>query len=249
MPPLKELHFFDRIDAGEESMHERQRARARKHMRGLADDDANRAEWKAYLRKVTIPDTISDDWYRDLFSWPTGADVVKGEITPAYLEISEKSVRYARELLGPVKIVVVVRRPLQRTLSQLRMWAERRKDYDGLDAEAIEEWGRIYKRMVRRESRGGYSNIPTWIDAFGADNVLALPFGDVRDAPADLLARIEDFLGISRFGQYADLEKKSHASKKAEIPEQLIGTIAESVADEDLFLQSYFGKEFFARTL
>lgn len=247
MPPLKELHFFNRIGSADAAMRGRHRILARKHMASLCGD-ARRAEWQRYLDTATAPETISEEWYRDLFAWPANENVVKGEITPAYLELGAERIRYARELLGPAKIVLIIRRPLHRTLSQLRMRAARREDSESLCAQKVTEWRKIYRGMALDKPRGGYSNVTKWIDIFGADNVLAVPFGDVREAPSKLMTRIEDFLGVSRFGEYEKLKEKVHKSKKAEIPEEIVERIAEQVASEDAFLKSHFGEDFYART-
>jgi hypothetical protein len=248
MPPIKELHFFDRIGTEDLKLRHRHHQLARKavtreeRMGDAADRDLIR-----YLQRVVSHDTVSLDWYREAFSWPVAEGVRKGDITPGYLEISEANVAYARELLGPAKLILIVRRPLDRELSQLRMLAQR--DYGTKVPTNDGEWMRLYKRMTKHEGRGAYSQgIPRWQSHFGKENLLILPYRDMRADPREFLARIEDFLGIERLETYQYLTAEVHVTQKLEIPEKVIARATQKTAEEDTYLRTTFGEAFFERT-
>lgn len=247
MPPIKEVHFFDKM-AGENRELRRYRELAEKRKtsgieKGLGPDFA------AYLDRVTAFDEVSLAWYQAVFSWPVRAGVKTGEITPAYLEISEAGVRYARETLGDIKIMAIIRHPLDRELSNLRMAASLRMRKHG-GPETDRDWMQIYDRMVRKRPRGAYSRgIPLWQGAFSEKNFLAIPFADVRESPQALMEQVEDFLGVPNFGSYYKLEKRVHKTKnKLLIPQVVIDRAAERVAGEDAFLRQHFGEDFYLRT-
>jgi hypothetical protein len=143
--------------------------------------------------------------------------------------------------------MLIVRRPLDRALSQLRMLAARREGNEASGWTAS-EWLDFHRRLTERHPRGAYSSLLTWIDAFGADNVLTVPFADIRETPDALMVRIEDFLGIEQFGRYENLEEQVHISKKLALPQEVVDRVAEQVAGEDAFLLNHFGAEFFERT-
>jgi len=246
MPPIKEVHFFDRL-AKQRLDLRRYRGIAEKRRR-LAVEQGLDAELIDYFGRVSSYDEASLDWYREVFSWPVAPDVKIGDITPAYLDIPEQTVRYAREQLGDIKIIVIVRHPLDRELSQLRMAATRAaRGYRKVKTE--KQWMRIFNSMVGDSRRGSYSTgIPLWQDAFSEKNFLALPFGDVRETPQLVMKRVEDFLEIPALDTYNDLSTPYHKTKKAEIPQTIIDLAAERVAAEDTFLRRHFGEEFYART-
>lgn len=247
MPPIKEVHFFDRMAKQLPDLR-RYRGIAERR-RSLAAEQGLDAELIHYFDRVASFDEVSLPWYREVFSWSVPADVKMGDITPAYLEIPEANVRYAREQLGDIKIIVIIRHPLDRELSQLRMAAARAARTLGKEAETEEEWMRIFNSMVAKRRRGSYSSgIPLWQSAFSEKNFLALPFGDVRETPLTLMKRVEDFLEIPNFGLYRRLSKPRHTTKKAAIPQAVIDRAAERIAAEATFLKLHFGEEFYART-
>lgn len=247
MSPVKELHFFDRLAANVQRTRGRHRQLGDKQMKlgaekGLGD------EWTAYLERVVAFDGVSEDWYREVFSWPVREGAKRGDITPAYLEIPERTVAYARELLGDIKIMVIVRRPLDRELSQLRMWATR-KSLGLPPPETEQDWMGLYDLMLKAAPRGSYSHgIPLWQAAFSKENFIAIPFADIREAPLMTMKRIEDFLDVPSFGLYRMLDKQVHKTAKAIIPQAVTDRAAERVAEEDSFIKRHFGEEFFART-
>lgn len=248
MPPIKELHFFDRIGTDDLSLRNRHHELVRK---GIAREKrkwlfANKDRIR-YLERIVAHEKVTPEWYGDAFSWPVAEGVRKGDITPSYLELSEPQVAYARQVLGPARLILIVRRPLDRQLSQLRMWAQRN---DGASLPKTEgEWMRLYKLMMRRGERGAYSQgIPLWQSHFGRDNMLVLPYGDLKADPRALLATIETFLGIPPLRKYRHLTTQVHVGKKLEVPENVIARATRKTAAEDDYLKEAFGESFFERT-
>jgi hypothetical protein len=238
IPPIGEPHFFDRLGRP----HRRRVARLAERARR----DAGEPTMAAYLDRVQHLPVVSLDWYQDLFTDPRRSGTRGGDVTPAYLGMDEERVQSARELLGDVPILVVVRRPLDRELSQLRMWATR--SAGGLTPPRTEEeWGARYELMTRRAPRGRYgSSLPRWQSRF--TRVLVLPFGDVRDRPEELIARVEDHVGIDRYPAYTRLRTTIHRSARAEIPPSVIARAKENVAEDERYLTEAFGADFFSRT-
>jgi len=248
MPPIKELHFFDRIGTKDLSMRYRHHQLAHKMIaKEKTKGDAADANRIRYLERIVSHDTLSVDWYRETFSWPVADGVRKGDITPSYLELSEPEVAYARELLGPAKLILIVRRPLDRQLSQLRMWAYR-QDGDRVP-QNDGEWMRLYKQMSNREPRGAYSEgIPRWQSHFGRENMLVLPYRMLKVDARGMLAKIEDFLAIERLAEYRYMTAEVHVTKKLDVPERVIARAARRTAAEDDYLRTTFGDAFFEQT-
>ncbi|RYH02097.1 MAG: hypothetical protein EON57_10060, partial [Alphaproteobacteria bacterium] len=122
MPPVNELHFFDRVHRAA-PIRSRQVELARKAILNEKKLEAPDSDYLAYLDHLLSFSHTSLEWYQAAYSWPVAAGVRRGDITPSYLELSRKQVAHARELLGPAKLILIVRRPADRLLSQLRMWA------------------------------------------------------------------------------------------------------------------------------
>lgn len=247
MPPVNELHFFDRVNR-KLPLRKRQIALTRKAVKreNSKGESADPAYLDYLARLISFPE-ITEEWYRAAYSPPVGADIKKGDITPSYLELSEGDVAYARTLLGPAKIILIIRRPVDRLLSQLRMWVTRRDRNWHPTGEA--EWMGLLNVVTEKESRGAYSRgVPLWRKHFGAENLLVLPYSDMKTDPRGMISRIEDHIGVPHFDDFTILETPIHVTKKYEIPETVTRRAGEICAEEDAFLRSEFGQEFFDKT-
>jgi hypothetical protein len=247
MPPINELHFFDRI-RNEAPIRRRQVDLARKQIRleEQKGDAANQA-YLDYLRHLLSFPNTTLEWYQAAYNWPVADGVMKGDITPSYLELPPKRVARARELLGPAKLILIIRRPMDRMLSQLRMWAARddRPDVPQNDA----EWMQLLAEMTEKSERGGYERgVRHWRAHFGAENLLVLPYGDMRSNPRHMIDRVENHLGIARHDGYTLLTTHIHTTWKMDVPEPVVAAIASLCSGEDDFLRQEFGEEFFEGT-
>lgn len=249
MSPIRELHFFNRVNTTNQRLRKRhvQLARRATRMSQAEEQTADQA-WADYLARIASHEKMSTEWYNDVFSWPVAEDTVRGDITPAYLEMPKRRIKKAHDLLGDVNIMAIVRRPVDREMSQLRMWATR-KSHGLKRPETTEEWMAVYDLMVEREPRGSYSaGIPAWQKVFSSSKFLIVPFADVRDQPKALLARTEEFLGVPHFEGYLAAEEKVHVTKKAVVPQEVIEKAALRLKAEDDYLKQTFGEEFYERT-
>jgi len=248
MPPINELHFFDRLDEAKAPLRPRQIKLANKAIkREEAKGSAANQDYIRYLKQISAFPKADLDWYKAAYSWPVADGVRKGDITPAYLEIDEQYVRYARELLGPVKLILIVRRPLDRLLSQLRMWASRSTRDDVPMNE--KEWMDLFLDMTGKTNRGSYSSgVGLWRRHFGAENMLILPYGDMKTDPRGMIDRIEAHIGVARHEKYELLTEQIHVTKKLEVPPSVVAAAAALTAAEDDYIRQEFGEEFFLKT-
>lgn len=245
MPPVNELHYFDRVNR-DAALRPRQVQLARRAIKReeKKKDTADRA-YIAFLERLIAFPTVTREWYEAAYSWPVGEGVKKGDITPSYLELNKGKVAYARRFLGPTRLILIVRRPADRLLSQMRMWADRNCETPPDD----QEWMTILERAVTREKRGSYSTgVPLWRENFGADNLLVIPFSDIRNHPTETIVRVEDHIGIPHFDGFTLLSEKVHATKKYDISDSVKRAAQEVTQTEADYLLREFGEEFFEKT-
>lgn len=251
LTPIKELHFFDRVLRSRELriIGDREKKVVRKRIREVRKSDVSASDKDdaiRYLKAILEFDDISDAWYEYIFSTPVANGRIKGEITPAYIDMPEENIAYMRSYLADTKLLLIVRSPLERMLSQLRMHVQRREATPGND----EDWSNLYKRLRKKEDRGHYSRgIPAFKQHFGEDQLLILPFGGVKSDPTGLISRIEAFLGAPHFDEYTYVNEVRHKSAKLDIPEWLIDRIRTDTQDEKDFLIGEFGADFYQQTI
>jgi hypothetical protein len=107
MPPVKELHYFDRPEVRRTVTDRRELRRA-----VLSPMFPPRPWHVPYLFHLR-----SDDWYRRLFHRAQARGLITGEVTPAYATLDEDGLRRIRALNNEIKLVFVMRDPVERTWS------------------------------------------------------------------------------------------------------------------------------------
>jgi hypothetical protein len=191
LPPIKELHYFD-CQAGSARLNKFSRAHLRRRLRAYRHPRAwGRAplRWDAdyFLRRR------SDAWYCSLFRPAPGQ--LAGEITPRYSILEPAGVARVHALLPRLRLVFVMRNPIERSWSQVAKGA-----LDELGGAArglpMDEWAqRLRSEGVR--ARSDYPAIlERWTACFGAGRIFLAFFEEIDEAPRALLARLFAFLGV-----------------------------------------------------
>lgn len=141
-----------------------------------------------------------------LFSPETPQVRIYGESSQGYFADEEAQERI-RACLGTPKIILLLRHPVERALSQYRYDFRRGIETDPL-ATALRTRGEdpalVYDdRIAFYRTVGGYQAlsrysriVPMWQDRFGAENVLLLQAELFRDNPDRALGLCHDFLGL-----------------------------------------------------
>lgn len=233
LPPMKEVHFFDFIY----NRNHRKwiRTSFRKNARRLIKDEST----ASYIERLVATPRQQDEWYSAVFDHPEAEGRVCGEITPAYSLLPCKGIDHVKAINPDTKMVFIIREPVDRAMSQLRMAASRR-DWSFVDAEKLEEIGILPAVLARSSYR---ENIARWESVFSPEQILYLPFEEIRQSPASLLRRVEDFLGLSPHN-YRRLKDRVHRSRPVEVSSELETLLRTRLRGEREFLVTRFGADF-----
>jgi hypothetical protein len=242
MPPVKELQYFNHLYVPEHrawtTWHIRQGA-ARALAFHAGRDAPPDFGYVRYLADLASRDVFTDDWYQRAFDRPTAQGKLVGDITPEYSTVPDAGIRHLRGLLGAVKVVYLIREPVGRALSQLRMNAGRK----GLTGLSEAEWLAMADQWDIA-NRGDYRTyVPRWKAHFAEADLLFLPYGRIAADPAGLMGEVEAFLGLKPH-DYPRIAERVHPSKRLSIPAAVERHLAESFAGQAAFLESEFGAEF-----
>lgn len=203
---IKELHYFDALETDRvKDELNKHRDQQKAMLERLADAGkapgreqsirlADRAAWMDVLQQAE-----DESAYLDYLQRGAGEARVVGDMTPAYALLPEKRLRFMAGLGADVRFLFLLRDPLDRLWSHVRMIAARR-DANGEVTE------RRCARILRRTLNGAETQIVNRSDYAGAlarlsaavapAKLLVEVFEDM--VRGDGLARICDFLGISR---------------------------------------------------
>ena len=206
MPPAKELHYFDhkfppkasddKHPPGMEEQRRRMRAKrvrrldAAKIWSLLVPPSATRIVWEfeyAFGKRT-------DEWYCNLFK-PAG-NRLTGDITPAYSRLDDGAVEYIHALLPDVRIIFLVRNPVERAWSHAVMDLVKhqgRRFEEVTDSQFIAHFESRASRL-----RTGYIEIiDRWQRVCGKESLFVGFFDQIVEEPADLINEICRFLGAT----------------------------------------------------
>ncbi|WP_299777496.1 sulfotransferase [uncultured Roseobacter sp.] len=245
VPPFKELHFFDHKFIEEcrrwAPWHVKKglKAARERHVSGVApQDDA----YLAYLERLATRPILNGTWYKYVFS-RAGNDQKCLDVTPEYSCIPETGVDFFKRFLPDARLIFIVRNPLERLKSQLRMMAHRKNKAQLTDT----EWTAILE-MPALSTRGDYlQNIPRWDDRFSEDQLLYLPFGQIKKDPTGLLRTVESHCGLPP-SEYKNADRRVHQTEPLHIPNFVLDHVERNVSLQNRFIEDRFGRTFFMNT-
>jgi hypothetical protein len=150
---------------------------------------------------------MTKDKYLSMFAAGQGKPCI-GEASTGYLPAAE-SPPWIHEVLGPVKIIIILRNPIERAFSMYCFMAMMGLEPIETFEEALDQESR---RMASLQFRQNCFMIPRdyqyfhvglyfdqtmrYINTFGADRVKILLFDDLKNDPSGFCAGVCQFLGI-----------------------------------------------------
>ncbi len=245
LPPMKEVHFFDVIYIPEH------RGWIRRSFQKYVDRQEKgkwigsrllkRDRFADYFARLAALPRRQDAWYAAVFDHPDAEGKLRGEITPSYSILPPEGIAHVRAVNPAMKLVYIVRDPVDRALSHLRMAAARRSrtavDMHWLDDELPELLEAALARSAYRE------NIARWEAAFPADQLLYLPFVRMRPEPEALMREVEAFLGLPPHA-YDGLAESVHQTAPVSVDPAITALLETRLKDERIWLGERFGPRF-----
>ena len=182
LPPVKELHYFDRLEIKRTILDPKERRRV--GLKQLLSLDPWLVSYWLRAR--------SDEWYARLFRGAKAKGLVAGEITPAYATLDELVLRRIKRLNDNIKLIFVMRDPVERAWSAVNNAAKK----GAADASSVEKSIKR-ARELGAAARSAYADTIKRLEAvFPANQVHYCFFEDLRDRPEALTSDLFSFLGV-----------------------------------------------------
>ncbi len=170
-----------------------------------------------------------------------GKDQLCLDVTPEYCTIPPEGVEFVNGFLKWAKFILIVRSPVERALSQIRMNVSRAST----KPQTFEDWKKL-ALSPEISVRGRYSYfVPLWERTFSPDRLLCLPFGQISSDPEGLLRTIERFCGLPDGHYPPGAGKVVHKTHQITVPEEIEAIIKERLRTEERFVERHFGKDFY----
>ncbi|MBR0679001.1 sulfotransferase [Roseomonas eburnea] len=190
MPWIKELQYFNDVHLpGHRGWTARHRtthadAAARRLVREAGEGPLDLAA----LHRITsiAIEPLSDEWYGGIFAHAQ-PDQICGEVTPAYGLLPRAGIEHVRRLNPRMKVILLLRDPVARCWSQLRMLGRGQEDFDYMAAASQPEV----------LARADYPRIVEgWSAVFGRENMLIRKIEDISGDVEGFLRELAGFLGV-----------------------------------------------------
>jgi hypothetical protein len=222
LPPIKELHHFDCLGTAPWALYYRfdkgiQHNLRRAAKQSISDIRAGNSNIRWYLRYFCL--TRSDAWYGTLFT-PTRGQVA-GEITPAYCRLEELQVAHIHRLMPHLKVVLILRNPVERFWSNLAMYFSK-YGYNGIENVSETDIIKMFDSGIHRRSAEYHKTIKLWRRYYAEDQMLIAFFEQISSQPQALLESVYRFLGVPHCDVFDDkLAQKVNHRQYPSIPDHL----------------------------
>ena len=247
MPPLKEIHYFDEI------YREVQTGLLR---RFLAVEGMNKWWWKekiypsfeSAIRRRNIKDLRwcfryfflprNFDWYDKLFC--TVGKKVTGDITPDYCILSKKVVQKIYERYPHLKIIYIIRNPIDRAWSALKMRYVKRRHFllEEIDEHLVEAYYQEFGEFNDIER-----TILNWGSYFPPNQFHIGFYDELVEMPEVFFERVLIFLGLGKNHDSSKLKKKVFQGVTGNIPAPLEPLLIQKNIEQIRFLRDYLPEE------
>ncbi|HEX4077736.1 MAG TPA: sulfotransferase [Rhizomicrobium sp.] len=227
LPPLKEMHYFNALhvhgdargrtesvwrDMGRKEAVEKAIDRLARH-----SDRTAGAEARLATLRVIQERQLTDEWYGRIFR-SASADVKCGEITPGYALLPETGIGHMVRLCASVKLIFILRDPIDRAWSELRMIRKKINAQSTYDEQVMRAVG---NRLFL--ARSDYMETIRRFAKFVPENrFLVQYFDDLASNPARTLHAIYRFIGVdpvrARFG---DIREATHVGEPEDLRPEL----------------------------
>jgi hypothetical protein len=156
------------------------------------------------------------DWYFSKFNSINDEDICKGEITPSYSILKSETIKQIHEYLPNIKIIYILRNPLERAWSAARMnyFRQNKLFHDNADSFFIED---IYSS--ESIMRGDYEScLKNWLRFYSMKQILILFYEDIEKNPGILLNKCFNHLGVGDL----NFENNSKLGRRVFVGEDVI---------------------------
>lgn len=213
IPPFKEVQYFNQLHIPEHrrwiAWHYRNKPQEIRD-RHKARKVELQPELDAYLTAITSGKMFHNQWYKRVFA-PAPEHAMPMDFTPEYSGLPDEGVQAVRDLLPKARVIYLIRHPVERAISQLRMNLRREKRVPVTEADWLTE---VANPVL--DERGDYATyLPRWLARY--PDMLVLPFGRIARAPHQVMDAVEAHLGLGPCF-YGNLTQKVFANPDGPMP-------------------------------
>ncbi|MCA9967469.1 MAG: sulfotransferase [Anaerolineales bacterium] len=251
LPPIKELHHFNRPGRSPMALSLSYDRLGRSRLRLILKyrvwrDVKNGKNIGWHFRHFLLP--RGDRWYASLFT--PGAGQIAGEITPGYSIVDEAVVRKVHSLMPNLKIIFLLRNPIDRT------WSHASMHHRVLGLGTLDTLSRAdlekFADMDRTKLLSNYPRtLRIWESVYPNEQIFIGFYEQLEAHPDQLLSHVHRFLGVDVSEQYIPetVQNKVNSGKYPDIPHDFAAYLAQQYHAQLQSLHQRFNNEWTASWL
>ena len=181
-----------------------------------------------------------DEWYFDHFR--THPDTLTGEASPTYFHLAHSTTipSLIKRINNKIKIILIVRDPVERAVSQYNHFCKVNKLPDVMSLDVSEFFGTPYNEILTRSTSLGfhveqaiafslyYRNYLSYESIFDRNDILVLSMQNLRELPFDTMKAAYKFIGVP-YVQHDEFKvvKYAHGTDMTKLNPQTFTRLAE----------------------
>jgi hypothetical protein len=227
MPPLKELHYFDRLGRARAGKKRDRLETARESARDERD-----VRFLEAMKTLCAQSQMDLPMYAALFA--PKSSLISGDITPGYSTLQDDTIERIIAVFPNLKVIFIARDPVERAWSQLSMWVR----HGLIDPPDLADADMVTRNLERPEvvARSSPSKIVArWRKCIRPDQFQVYFFDDLKKNPAALRRAIIQFLGAEPEKPSGDLKPDHNAKagkEKLSLSDEMRATLARFFENE-----------------
>jgi len=220
LPPIKEVHYFNYLyslqDRNWIPNHYQRPARIRikQQIEKIEEIGWDDIAYYAELMKGFEDGIIDDTWYRRVYSLCHDDSLLRGDITPAYLTLTNNGLQFVHAYNSKMRLIVMLREPVQRALSAARMMLKWKKITRPTD----DQWRTVISGNGVVGKSKYATHLENWLQVFPCDQLLIVPYEKISVEPESVMDDICCFLSLSKVKNRSLLNKRIHSGRGYDVP-------------------------------
>ena len=192
--PIKELHYWDAVDEAHYSARNRRFRHLKASLIAVGKGRVGNISW--YLKYFFGP--INDKYYQNLFPRDLRKGFVCGDITPGYALLSDSVIQRIKKLFPHMKVIYIVRDPVDRAWSHLARRLGRKKAVLPIQVSVTDYLNAIGSVPTVLEKSLHSDVIDRWASHFDNSRFRVLWFDDIKKRSGEFLEEFCYFCGIEK---------------------------------------------------
>lgn len=239
VPGIKELHYFSQLHhagAGEYGPSHRRRQVSAARAYFLEQAPKTEATALALKQLDHLEQTLADDaWYTSVFSFARDRDVTI-DVCPSYMLLPDEGVRHVLRVNPSVRVLLIVRDPIDRAWSHVRAWIRNGHLKHSLSALAHDE----HALDPFIEYTQYAPAIARWEKHMGPERMMLVPYDRIGADPQGALQDVLEFMDRPLNAPPDDLGVRVHEGIVGEFPPELRAALFRRLMPQYEFLRPRF---------